>query len=203
VLISERFSSGLSVHRRAAKVERLEAGSSPVRAILACDSHIVSDRSIIIRKLEAADTAQFLAWRGWDEYTERIAREHLRQNAEGQRVILVALHGRTIVGTVQLLLNQDDLDLADGVTSGYLLALEVRDGFRRRGIATALFRALEAEAAARGLRRLTLMVEPDNEPALRFYHKTGFTPFKERTDFWRDREYRVLCMEKPITVRKE
>lgn len=158
----------------------------------------MSDKAICIRELEAADLPQFLAWRAWDGYTEQVAAEQLRDHCEGGRIIFVAVDGGAIIGTAQLVLCQKDRDLADGTTTGYLLALEVREERRRQGVATALVRALEVEAARRGLRSLTLMVEPDNKPAISFYHKMGFSTFKSRTDSWRDREYAVLCMVKAL-----
>ncbi len=158
----------------------------------------VNDKAICIRELEAADLPQFQAWRAWDSYTEQVVAEHLSDHHEGGRIIFVAVDGGTIIGSAQLVLRQADQDLADGTTTGYLLALEVREEWRRRGVATALVRALEAEAARRGLRCLTLMVEPDNKPALSLYHKMGFSTFKIGTDSWRDRAYPVLCMVKAL-----
>jgi ribosomal protein S18 acetylase RimI-like enzyme len=52
--------------------------------------------------------------------------------------------------------------------------LTVLTGHRRRGIGTALLRAVEAEAARRGCCKLTLEVRADNPAARGLYRKLGF-----------------------------
>lgn len=51
--------------------------------------------------------------------------------------------------------------------------LYVREEFRRRGVAKALFAAAEREARGRGALRLDLMVWAFNESALAFYRSLG------------------------------
>lgn len=50
----------------------------------------------------------------------------------------------------------------------------VPDALRRRGIASAVTRAAEEEAAARGFDRLSLTVSIDNEPARTLYERLGY-----------------------------
>lgn len=52
--------------------------------------------------------------------------------------------------------------------------VSVRPEFRRRGIASALTDAVEAECRERGFDRLTLKVALDNEPAQALYRKLGY-----------------------------
>jgi ribosomal protein S18 acetylase RimI-like enzyme len=52
--------------------------------------------------------------------------------------------------------------------------VSVRPEFRRRGIASALTDAVEAECRERGFDRLTLKVGLDNEPAQALYRKLGY-----------------------------
>jgi ribosomal protein S18 acetylase RimI-like enzyme len=52
--------------------------------------------------------------------------------------------------------------------------VEVRPEHRRRGVATALTRAAEREAAARGADRLRLTVSVDNHAAQALYRKLGY-----------------------------
>jgi ribosomal protein S18 acetylase RimI-like enzyme len=103
-----------------------------------------------------------------------------------------------LAGTVQLVPNHKEEDLADGKTTAYLEALEVKEDFRKRGLGTWLVTSVERLAADQGFRRLTLMVEPDNEPALSLYQKLGFVFFKDFTEIWRGRPHPLLCMEKAL-----
>jgi ribosomal protein S18 acetylase RimI-like enzyme len=52
--------------------------------------------------------------------------------------------------------------------------VEVLEAYRRRGVASALTRAAEHEAAARGHGRLTLTVSVDNAAAQALYRKLGY-----------------------------
>jgi ribosomal protein S18 acetylase RimI-like enzyme len=55
--------------------------------------------------------------------------------------------------------------------------LVVAESARRRGIGTALLRAVEAEAAARGLRRLAIGVLAGNDAAEAAYRRFGFRAY--------------------------
>ncbi|MYZ47971.1 GNAT family N-acetyltransferase [Propylenella binzhouense] len=61
---------------------------------------------------------------------------------------------------------------------GYRLTVEhsvyVAEGARRRGVATALLRALEREARSAGLHVMVGGVAADNEPSLRLHARLGF-----------------------------
>lgn len=52
----------------------------------------------------------------------------------------------------------------------------VAPSMRGKGAADAIMDALEAEAQARGLLLLTLLMTVENGPAGRFYARRGFTP---------------------------
>jgi predicted N-acetyltransferase YhbS len=57
---------------------------------------------------------------------------------------------------------------------GQVLALEVDAGHRRSGVGWALMRAAQDVGAARGHRRLTLLVEARNDGARAFYRELGW-----------------------------
>lgn len=139
----------------------------------------------------------FLAWRAEDEVSYQIVRGEVEAHFVGQRVLWVALLGEVMVGTVQLLFEHPDPDLADE-HSGYVQALEVRPAYRRLGIASALLQRVEQEARRRRLGRITLMVEPDNTPALRLYRKWGYRQFKRSVFGWQGVMYPTLCLEKVL-----
>ncbi len=52
--------------------------------------------------------------------------------------------------------------------------VEVRPDFRRRGVASSLTAAVEAEARARGLGTLRVTVSVDNQPAQALYRRLGY-----------------------------
>ncbi len=62
----------------------------------------------------------------------------------------------------------------------YIDELAVAAWARRRGVARALLRRCEEEAAAAGRTRLTLWVTLDNAPALRLYATAGFMERRRR-----------------------
>ncbi|RIH86548.1 GNAT family N-acetyltransferase [Calidithermus roseus] len=148
-----------------------------------------------ITPLHLHQAEAFLAWRGEDEISCQIVRGEVEAHFVGQRVLWVAVLGEAMVGTVQLLFDHPDPDLADE-HSGYIQALEVRPAYRRLGIASALLQRVEWEARRRGLERITLMVEPDNAPALRLYRKWGYRQFKRSVFGWKGVMYPTLCLEK-------
>ena len=81
---------------------------------------------------------------------------------------LVALSGTTVVGFTVGTIVQDD------PTQAWILRMIVKDGFRHRGIGSALLRAVCGELHGRGVTTLFLTVAPKNEPAVRLYRHEGF-----------------------------
>lgn len=82
--------------------------------------------------------------------------------------------------------------LQDGVVVGYAgfheppdesgeveLGYTVLSPYRQRGIATASVALFIARAEARGVRRLTGYVAPDNEPSMKVLRTNGFTYVKD------------------------
>ena len=155
----------------------------------------------IIHPLVTGDIEQFMAWRATDDYLAHWAREETQEHLDGKRVLLVAEAGGQLVGTVQFVPHHEDKDLADGKITAYLLALEVKDEFRRRGLGSWLVASVQHLALDQGFRRLTLMVEPDNGPALSLYQRLGFTAFKNSSEIWRGKPLALLCMEKMLLER--
>ena len=91
-----------------------------------------------------------------------------QEHHAGYREMLVAEVGTWTVGTISF----------GGVRhqragSLRMFALDVGAAYRRRGIATALIGAVEAEALRRGLRSVHLEVAVDTADALRLYERMG------------------------------
>jgi ribosomal protein S18 acetylase RimI-like enzyme len=153
----------------------------------------------MIQRLEPEREAAFLHWRAGDrlEARELIGRE-LEAQGDGDCQIFVALHDDKIVGTVQLVYRHDDPELADGVTRGYVQALEVQPAHRRQGIGEALMRHLETAALAHGFGSVALMVEPANHAALELYRNLGYSFFKPSFWSWQGRQHETLCLQKRL-----
>ena len=86
-------------------------------------------------------------------------------------VILVAESGGEVVGMCTL---QTLISTAEGGPVGLLEDMLVKSYARRQGIGKTLLLAAEKWAARRGLSRLQLLTENDNEAALRFYFRCGW-----------------------------
>ncbi len=80
-------------------------------------------------------------------------------------LFLLALDGDRVVGSV--------MGGYDG-HRGWLYALAVAPSHRRRGIATALVRALEQRLAASGCGKLNLQVRASNRAVVAFYQSLGY-----------------------------
>jgi GNAT superfamily N-acetyltransferase len=87
--------------------------------------------------------------------------------------VLVAEREGAIVGmvTVQLVVST-----AEGAFSALVEDMIVDAAERGRGVGGALLRAGEAWAATRGARRLQLLADRENGPALGFYERMGWRP---------------------------
>ncbi|MFO1050999.1 MAG: GNAT family N-acetyltransferase [Planctomycetota bacterium] len=84
---------------------------------------------------------------------------------------LTAMAGRVAIGFLRL-------DLAPDRSAELTLIVDPRH--RRRGIGRLLVEKALEEARRLGLRRLSALVRPDNEPALRLFTETGFEPSATR-----------------------
>lgn len=57
---------------------------------------------------------------------------------------------------------------------GHIVTLDVLSDFRRKGIGSALLRAVEAEMAACGVKKISLETATNNQPAIALYEKHGY-----------------------------
>jgi [ribosomal protein S18]-alanine N-acetyltransferase len=72
-----------------------------------------------------------------------------------------------------------------------LLLLAIRPAMRRRGIGTALLRAVAVDARERGAAALHLEVRANNE-AVQLYRAEGFEKIGERRDYYRGKDGKLF-----------
>jgi ribosomal protein S18 acetylase RimI-like enzyme len=90
--------------------------------------------------------------------------------------LLAAYAGGERVGGAVVVAGAPDVELLGGRADlAVLWDIRVRPGSRGRGVGSALFRAAEAEARARGCRRVMVETQNTNVPACRFYARQGCT----------------------------
>jgi aminoglycoside 3-N-acetyltransferase I len=99
------------------------------------------------------------------------APEHAAEFLADERMIfLVAFDGGEPMGFVfgyVLLRRHGD------PTIFFVYEVDVREQYRRRGVAKSLFRELERIARERGIRRAFVLAAESNEPAMRLYEAVG------------------------------
>jgi RimJ/RimL family protein N-acetyltransferase len=83
-----------------------------------------------------------------------------------RHVALVAVHDEACIGVVRYVVDRRDPTLAD-------FAITVIDAHQGRGLGRALTAAIARVAYARGVRRLTLDVHPENHVMQRLAHSLG------------------------------
>lgn len=94
----------------------------------------------------------------------------LAEVARGERILLASREGGEVTGTVQLALVMKE----NGLHRAEVQKLLVHTGFRRRGIARSLMKAIEA-AAMRAGRTLLVLDTEQGSPAESLYESCGYT----------------------------
>lgn len=110
--------------------------------------------------------------------------QQFRAMAEGRREIWIAETEGYLVGTITIEWNADDRQLADGRTTAHISNLVVHPTYRRRGIGSGLVHAVEAAAAERGNRMVTIGVDRGNGYARGLYERMGYAFVKDINAPW-------------------
>ena len=93
----------------------------------------------------------------------------------GKAVFWALDDGWELIGELYSFFELDDRDFADGESTAYLCAFRVKKEHRGKGCGTRLMTAVLAELKARGYRKATIGVSPDEPQNLRLYRRLGFT----------------------------
>lgn len=97
-----------------------------------------------------------------------------RALSPGELAVFLALEDGAPAGFAQCQLRRDYVEGTETSPVGYLEAIYVRAGFRRRGVAAALLSACEDWARARGCAEFASDCELDNADSLAFHLGAGF-----------------------------
>jgi ribosomal protein S18 acetylase RimI-like enzyme len=149
---------------------------------------------ITIRHATLTDLKPMLQWRGKSKASQEAITREFNSLATGKTTIFLAFEAQQLVGTVQLSFDHTDPEMIRDAV--YLQALDVHSTFRRQGIATALCQLLETKAAQKGYSRITVEIEPDNLPSIKFFQSHNYFEFKDSEFMWDDKILPVVCFEK-------
>ncbi len=106
-------------------------------------------------------------------FNEALQRRGLAMMLEpcASRRMLVASAGNRIIGMVSI---QTLISTAEGGRSGIVEDVVVTSEWRGKGIGRCLLEAIDAWAQTNGLKRIQLLADTTNTPALEFYRNSGW-----------------------------
>jgi len=131
---------------------------------------------VLVRNATEADVSHVVAlleeWYPSEGQEEKRADVVKATISDERHELLVAELDGEIVGFLLLVIVYD---LVEGAPVGYVQDLYVKADCRSRGFGTALLEKAVENARARGAVELHVGVHPENESAIRFYKRKGFT----------------------------
>jgi ribosomal protein S18 acetylase RimI-like enzyme len=101
-----------------------------------------------------------------------------------ERAMWVAELDGEVVAMVAVDFIDEDKEYADGDTTAAVTSLAVTAAAARKGLGRFLTLFAEVQAAARGVKVLTLCTKPSNKAALSLYESLGYRPFKQEPRPW-------------------
>ncbi|MDD3884239.1 MAG: GNAT family N-acetyltransferase [Gallionella sp.] len=119
-----------------------------------------------------------------DETSQRIGLQ-LLLNSQDQGRIFVARHPQA--GVVGMVSAQLVISTAMGAPSAWIEDMVIRDEFRGQGLGKLLLEKAAEWAKSKGAKRIQLVADSDNAPALGFYKNLGWEP--TRLCAWK----KILC----------
>jgi ribosomal protein S18 acetylase RimI-like enzyme len=146
-------------------------------------TELLDVEKVVIRSLRDGDLAA-LEWDGQYTRFRRVFQQTYDDMVRGQRLMIVAVAGLTMVGQVFVQLSSTEARYADGHNRGYVYSLRVRPEWQGRGIGTRLMLAAEEGLRARGYRTAVIAAGKDNPGAKRLYERLGYQTFADDPGVW-------------------
>ncbi|NTW48562.1 MAG: GNAT family N-acetyltransferase [Chlorobiales bacterium] len=108
-------------------------------------------------------------------FNDTVQREGLRLMLEDKasRAVMVAEYGGQVIGMATV---QSHISTASGAAVGIIEDVVVKQSFRGRGVGKKLLDEIEAWAKQHGMKRVQLLADRTNDPALKFYDSLQWTP---------------------------
>jgi ribosomal protein S18 acetylase RimI-like enzyme len=119
-----------------------------------------------------------IAWSGNRAHLENVARQLQRAASGDVDYMAVRANGHAV--------SKGGIDFAEEAGAGTIWQLATHERLEGIGLATRLIQELESRARDRGVNRLRLAVELDNERARRLYEHLGYRAIGESEVSWED-----------------
>jgi len=110
----------------------------------------------------------------FDEVKQKRGLELVVSNTESAIAFVAEIDGKVI----GMLTAQTNISTAEGSISAVLEDMVIEKSFRGKGIGKKLMQAMEDWAREKGIKRLQLLADKTNSPALAFYNKLGWDQTK-------------------------
>jgi ribosomal-protein-alanine acetyltransferase len=137
-------------------------------------------KRLVLRRARPGDLAALVALEQQAFTTDRLSRRQYRRHLHSaSATLLVAAAGRRLLGKALVFFRR-------GSHRARLYSIAVHAQARGRGVGTALLRAAERAARARGCSTLSLEVRADNARAIRWYERHGYRRFGAHPGFYED-----------------
>ena len=125
---------------------------------------------------------------GWQKFSPETVKAFVERS---DSFALMAVNGREILGTALGI-------MSDQASEGKIASIAVLRRHRGKGIGAELLVACETEFQSRDLRRYSLEVETENEPAISLYMRRGYEAKGVIKDFYAAGRH-AYCMEKKVS----
>lgn len=147
---------------------------------------------MIIRKAAEPDLPRLMKIEeecfGWQKFSPETVKAFVERS---DSFALMAVNGREILGTALGI-------MSDQASEGKIASIAVLRKHRGKGIGAELLVACETEFQSRSLRRYSLEVETENEPAISLYLRKGYEAKGVIRDFYSAGRH-AYCMEKKVS----
>jgi ribosomal protein S18 acetylase RimI-like enzyme len=123
------------------------------------------------------DDLSAMEWEGAYKHFRRVYARAFERSRRGTALLWVAERDPgELLGQVFVLLRSEiDRELADGHQRAFIHSFRVRPAYRRAGLGARLMHHAEADLLQRGFHWVYLHVATENEQAIRFYERWGYS----------------------------